>query len=97
MRIERRRVTAVASAAALATGMVAVAATAEAAPSTGAAVVINEVYGGGGNSGATYRRDFIELANVSAIAVTLDGWSVQYNSTTGTGTWQKTDGGTPWT
>lgn len=91
MRIERRRVTAVASAAALATGMVAVAATAEAAPSTGAAVVINEVYGGGGNSGATYRRDFIELANVSATAVTLDGWSVQYNSTTGTGTWQKTD------
>jgi 5'-nucleotidase len=62
---------------------------AEAAPSAQAAVVINEVYGGGGNSGATYQRDFIELVNTTASAVDLSGWSVQYASATGS-TWQVT-------
>ncbi|MGI8582421.1 MAG: lamin tail domain-containing protein [Chitinophagaceae bacterium] len=52
-------------------------------------VVINEVYGGGGNSGATYKNDFIELYNNSSAAVSLTGWSVQYASSTGT-TWQVT-------
>ncbi len=28
-------------------------------------VLINEVYGGGGNSGGVFNRDFIELVNVS--------------------------------
>ena len=36
---------------------------AQAAVSPTASVVINEVYGGGGNSGAQYNRDFIELRN----------------------------------
>lgn len=36
-------------------------------------VVINEVYGGGGNSGATYKNDFIELYNNSLSAVNLTG------------------------
>lgn len=49
-------------------------------------IVISQVYGGGGNSGATYTNDFIELFNVGATAVDLTGWSVQYASTTGT-TW----------
>lgn len=52
-------------------------------------VVINEVYGGGGNSGATYKNDFIELYNNSSSSVSLAGWSVQYASSTGT-TWQVT-------
>lgn len=39
-------------------------------------VVISEVYGGGGNSGATLTSDFVELASTGA--VTLDGYSVQY-------------------
>ncbi|MFF8691280.1 endonuclease/exonuclease/phosphatase family protein [Streptomyces sp. NPDC015144] len=47
-----------------------------AAPSTG--VVIAEVYGGGGNSGATLKNDFIELANPSGAAFGLVGYSVQY-------------------
>ncbi|MFB6817909.1 endonuclease/exonuclease/phosphatase family protein [Streptomyces sp. NPDC056347] len=47
-----------------------------AAPSTG--VVIAEVYGGGGNSGATLKNDFIELANPSGAAFGLTGHSVQY-------------------
>ena len=52
--------------------------------SAGAPVVINEVYGGGGNTGATYKQDFIELYNKSNSAVNLAGWSVQYASATGT-------------
>ena len=48
------------------------------AASSGA--VINEVYGGGGNSGATLTNDFVELANAGSGAVALDGWSVQYIS-----------------
>lgn len=48
------------------------------------AIVINEVYGGGGNSGAEYKNDFIELYNPTNFAVNLAGWSVQYGSATGT-------------
>ncbi len=46
-------------------------------------VVINEVYGGGGNSGATFTNDFIELYNRGTTAVSLDGWSVQYGAAAG--------------
>ncbi len=63
----------------------AAAALALAAPASAASpdVVISEVYGGGGNSGATYTNDFIELYNPSATAVSVAGWSVQYASATG--------------
>ena len=54
-------------------------------------VVVSQVYGGGGNAGATLKNDFIELFNAGSSPVSLAGWSVQYNSTTGTGTWQKTE------
>ncbi|MDT0329084.1 endonuclease/exonuclease/phosphatase family protein [Nocardiopsis lambiniae] len=40
--------------------------------------VIAEVYGGGGNSGAVLRHDFVELGNPTGAALGLDGWSVQY-------------------
>src|SRR4051794_8379772 len=53
-------------------------------------VVISQIYGGGGNTGATYRYDFIELFNRSTSPIDLTGWSVQYASATGT-SWQKTD------
>jgi uncharacterized protein len=52
-------------------------------------IVISQVYGGGGNAGATLRQDFMELHNRSSTAVDVTGWSVQYASTTGT-TWQRT-------
>ena len=52
-------------------------------------VVINEVYCGGGNSGAVYKADFIKLYNNSNQSVDLSGWSVQYAASTGT-TWQRT-------
>ncbi|GAB3510301.1 hypothetical protein GCM10027341_48570 [Spirosoma knui] len=48
-------------------------------------VVISQVYGGGGNSGAAYKNDFVELFNRSTTAVDLTGWSIQYASATGTG------------
>lgn len=46
-------------------------------------VVISQVYGGGGNSGAKYTHDFIELFNRGSEAVTLKGYSLQYASATG--------------
>ncbi|MEO8632033.1 MAG: lamin tail domain-containing protein [Chloroflexota bacterium] len=50
-----------------------------------AGVVISQVYGGGGNGGATYTHDFVELFNRGTTAVSLAGWSIQYASATGTG------------
>ena len=47
-------------------------------------VVINQAYGGGGNSGALYTNDFIELYNPTNADVSLEGWSVQYATKTGT-------------
>ena len=52
-------------------------------------VVISQVYGAGGNSGATYTNDFIELHNMGTTPVVLTGRAVQYGSATGT-TWQVT-------
>jgi hypothetical protein len=49
-------------------------------------IVISQVYGGGGNSGAPFRNDFVELFNRSTTTVSLIGWSLQYASATGTGT-----------
>lgn len=48
-------------------------------------VVISQVYGGGGNSGATYDTDFVELFNSGSSAVDISGWSVQYASSSGSG------------
>jgi hypothetical protein len=52
-------------------------------------VVISQVYAGGGNSGATYTNDFVELLNRSSSAVDLTGWTLQYASSTST-SWQTT-------
>ena len=48
-------------------------------------VVISQVYGGGGNSGATYTHDYVELFNRGTTPVSLAVMSVQYASATGTG------------
>jgi predicted extracellular nuclease len=47
-------------------------------------LLISQIYGGGGNSGATYTYDFIELYNSTNAAISLNGLSVQYASSTGT-------------
>ncbi|GAA3224192.1 endonuclease/exonuclease/phosphatase family protein [Actinocorallia longicatena] len=56
-------------------------------PGTAAAlssdVVISAVYGGGGNSTATIKNDFIELANLTGSPIDVSGWSVQYASAAG--------------
>ncbi|WP_232751632.1 ExeM/NucH family extracellular endonuclease [Corynebacterium sp. HMSC074A09] len=57
-------------------------------PQAGAAVdgstaVISEVYGGGGNKGAAFTHDFIELYNPTDSAIDLSGWSVEYFSSSG--------------
>lgn len=41
-------------------------------------VVIYEVYGGGGNSGAVYTHDYIVLYNPTSEEISLEGCSVQY-------------------
>ena len=52
-------------------------------------VVISQVYGGGGNTGATFTNDFIELYNRGSAPVDVTGWTVQYTSASGT-SWQAT-------
>ena len=43
-------------------------------------VVVGQVFAGGGNSGAPYANDYVELFNRSSAAVDVTGWSVQYAS-----------------
>lgn len=47
-------------------------------------LLISEVYGGGGNAGASFNDDFIELYNNSDVAVPLNGYAIQYASAAGT-------------
>jgi hypothetical protein len=52
-------------------------------------VVVSQIYGGGGNVGATLRNDYVELFNKGSAGVDLSGWTVQYATAAGT-TWQTT-------
>jgi Lamin Tail Domain len=52
-------------------------------------VVVSQIYGGGGNAGATFRNDYVELFNTGSGTVDLSGWTVQYATAAGT-TWQTT-------
>ncbi|WP_162551198.1 5'-nucleotidase C-terminal domain-containing protein [Paenibacillus tepidiphilus] len=45
-------------------------------------IIISQVYGGGGNSGALYKNDFIELYNPTDSPVDLSGWKVRYAGAT---------------
>jgi len=49
-------------------------------------VVISQVYGGGGNTGATFLNDYVELHNRGTTAQALDGTALQYASAAG-GNW----------
>ena len=64
--------------------MVGVPVSASAAVDPASKLIINEVYGGGGNSGATLTNDFVELYNTGDAPVDLSAYSVQYASATGT-------------
>ncbi|HEV8368944.1 MAG TPA: DNA/RNA non-specific endonuclease [Pyrinomonadaceae bacterium] len=52
-------------------------------PADPGSLVISQVYGGGGNSGATIKNDFIEIINHTGSPISLNGWSVQYAGATG--------------
>jgi uncharacterized protein len=56
-----------------------------AAQSVNPNLVISQVYGGGGNSGAPLTNDYVEVFNRSANAASLSGLSIQYASATGAG------------
>ncbi|MFJ6679505.1 ExeM/NucH family extracellular endonuclease [Microbacterium sp. NPDC091382] len=85
-----RRTCAVLTVATLTTaGLALVPSAASAAVSPDSPVVISEVYGGGGNNGAAFNRDFVELVNTGDETVDLSGYSVQYASATGA-SWQVT-------
>jgi len=58
-------------------------------PALAAGVVISQIFGGGGNAGAPFRNDFIEIFNSTNTSVNLSGWSVQYASATAS-TWSVT-------
>jgi DNA/RNA endonuclease G (NUC1) len=45
--------------------------------------VISQIYGAGGNSGATYKCDFVEIYNAGTAPVDLGNYAVQYCSATG--------------
>ncbi len=68
-----------------AAGMLAVPTARSASPD----LVVSQVYAGGGNSGAPFANDFVELFNRGSTAVDVGGWTIQYASAGGT-TWQAT-------
>jgi uncharacterized protein len=85
----RRGTAAVAAVLAAGGAIAAVAATpASATPSAG--VLVNEVYGGGGNTSAPFKNDFVELVNRGSSAQSVSGWSVQYTSASGSAGWAVT-------
>jgi hypothetical protein len=63
--------------------------TAPAAQSASADIVVSQLYAGGGNSGATFTNDFVELFNRGATTVEIASWTIQYASAAGT-SWQTT-------
>lgn len=58
-------------------------------PDSSPQIVIRQIFGGGGNSGAPFRNDFIEIFNRGTTAVNVAGWTVQYASATAS-TWSVT-------
>ena len=54
------------------------------ANTAGTGLVISEVYGAGGNSGAVFNADYVELYNPTAAAISVAGDYIHYRSATGT-------------
>lgn len=62
---------------------------ASARASGGGSLVVGEIYAAGGNSGAAYANDYVELFNRGASSVAVDGWTLQYASASST-SWSST-------
>jgi Lamin Tail Domain len=52
-------------------------------------LVISQIFGGGGNAGAPYTNDYVEVFNRGTSPVSVSGWTVQYATAAGT-SWQTT-------
>jgi hypothetical protein len=52
-------------------------------------IVVGELYAAGGNSGAAYANDYVDLFNRGASPVAIDGWTLQYASAA-SASWQST-------
>ena len=53
-------------------------------------VRISQIYGAGGNAGATFNSDYVELFNAGAAPASIAGHSIQYAATAGSN-WSKVD------
>lgn len=53
-------------------------------------VVISQVYGGGGNTGAQFTNDYVELYNPTNAPINIGDWQIAYASSTGTSWTNKT-------
>jgi lamin tail-like protein len=62
---------------------------ASSAHSASSDLVVSQVYAGGGNAGASYTNDFVELFNPGTAPIDVAGWTIQYASAAST-TWQAT-------
>ena len=69
---------------ALLTVLGALTAVASASGSGAGSIVVGQIFAAGGNSGAPYTNDYVELFNRGASAVSITGWTLQYASATGT-------------
>jgi hypothetical protein len=52
-------------------------------------LVVSQVYAAGGNSGAVYQSDYVELLNTGSTTIDLTAWTVQYASASST-SWSAT-------
>jgi hypothetical protein len=59
-------------------------AVASASGSGAGSIVVSQLFAAGGNSGASYTNDYVELFNRGTSAVSISGWTLQYASATGT-------------
>jgi hypothetical protein len=63
--------------------------TASAAHPASSDIVVSQVYAGGGNAGASFTNDFVELFNRGTTPIDVSSWTIQYASAAST-TWQTT-------
>ena len=63
--------------------------TVPAARSASPDVVVSQVFAGGGNAGAPFANDFVELFNRGSTPIDVGGWTIQYASAAGA-SWQAT-------
>src|SRR5947199_10756196 len=62
---------------------------APAAQSASPDLVVSQLFAGGGNSGAPFTNDFVELFNRGSTSVDVSSWTIQYASAAAA-TWQAT-------